>query len=94
MGLSNGQTMPPDFYDCETDVSASPACFERCPEDLLDPIGVEQQDLIAVLNRWGDILCEPGGDNFPCPEDLAAPDGVEQQDINAVLNAWGDPTCE
>ncbi len=66
----------------------------RCPEDLVDPPGVEQQDLNAVLNRWGDPACELGGTAYPCPEDLASPDGVEQQDLNAVLNRWGDPACE
>jgi hypothetical protein len=65
-----------------------------CLEDLADPPGVEQQDLNAVLNRWGDPSCLPGGASYPCPEDLAAPDGVEQQDLNAVLNRWGDPACE
>jgi len=65
-----------------------------CPEDLVPPEGVEQQDLNAVLNRWGDPDCLPGGAAFRCPEDLVAPDGVEQQDLNAVLNRWGDPACE
>jgi len=65
-----------------------------CREDLVDPAGVEQQDLNAVLNRWGDPECEDGGAQFPCPEDLATPAGVEQQDLNAVLNRWGDPECE
>jgi T5SS/PEP-CTERM-associated repeat protein len=65
-----------------------------CPEDLVLPLGIEQQDLNAVLNRWGDPACEPGGPAYPCPEDLAAPDGIERQDLNAVLNRWGDPACE
>lgn len=67
--------------------------FASCPEDIVAPAGVEQQDLNAVLNRWGDADCLPGGASFPCPEDLAAPAGVEQQDLNAVLNRWGDPDC-
>ena len=50
---------------------------EGCPEDLAPPVGVEQQDLNAVLNRWGDPECLPGGAAHPCPEDLAAPEGVE-----------------
>ncbi len=66
----------------------------HCREDLACPNSVEQQDLNAVLNRWGAPACEPGGSAYPCPEDLAAPDGVEQQDLNAVLNRWGDPSCE
>jgi len=66
---------------------------DPCPEDLVDPPGVEQQDLNAVLNRWGDTDCIPGGGAYPCSEDLAFPAGVEQQDLNAVLNRWGDPDC-
>lgn len=69
-------------------------CEAGCPEDLAPPAGVEQQDLNAVLNRWGDTDCLPGGAHYPCPEDLVAPDGVEQQDLNAVLNRWGDAECE
>ena len=69
-------------------------CGTSCPEDLQPPAGVEQQDLTAVLNRWGDPACLPGGASAPCPEDLANPIGVEQQDLTAVLNRWGDPGCE
>lgn len=64
-----------------------------CLQDLVPPSGVEQQDLNAVLNRWGDPACLPGGLDYPCPEDLVLPVGVEQQDLNAVLNRWGDPGC-
>ncbi len=71
-----------------------PVEIEDCLEDLVPPEGVEQQDLNAVLNRWGDPACDSGGDAHPCPEDLASPDGVEQQDLNAVLNRWGDPACD
>ena len=68
-------------------------CATLCPEDLQPPPGVEQQDLTAVLNRWGDPACLPGGAMYPCAEDLAAPAGVEQQDLTTVLNRWGDPSC-
>ena len=65
-----------------------------CPEDITPPAGVEQQDLAAVLARWGDPACELGGGAHPCDEDVTAPDGVEQQDLAAVLARWGDPACE
>ena len=84
---------PGAFFDAVTWAEANLPGPASCPEDLADPAGVEQQDLIAVLNRWGDPECLPGGLAYPCPEDLSAPDGVEQQDLNAVLNRWGDPTC-
>ena len=76
---------------------------EDCPEDIVAPRGVEWQDVVAILNRWLDPACEPGGWAYRCPEDVydANPPppqipyfGVDQSDLNAVLNRWGDPDCE
>jgi serine protease AprX len=77
-GLSNGGGVPFDYL--ETNLSAAQECTEPCPADVTGDLVVNVNDLLFLLDAWGD----PGG-----PADLNEDGIVNILDLLLMLDAWG-----
>jgi CxxC motif-containing protein (DUF1111 family) len=61
------------------------ACEPTCDQDTNGSGGVDVDDLLTVINEWGDCDDPPA----PCSGDLTLSRSVDVDDLLALINAWG-----
>ena len=65
--------------DCKTFSCSGPAC----PPDITGNSVVDVDDLLEVINHWGDCPA-------PCPADVTGDSVVDVDDLLEVINSWGE----
>jgi hypothetical protein len=79
-GLSEGEGVPPEFGEIETDLSSSPECGAECVADINGDDAVNVMDLLLVLDAWGMHVG---------PEDMNGDGVVNVLDLLLLLDNWG-----